>query len=168
MKRKNILGKKHRTHLRDMLFQGNELAVTQGGRSAPKVQFWITFFTRWWGVKMTSARAAHGDEWGQCLGDVCIKHSHKWGSKCSRQQALEEAAKKRYQTLRKLTQMEHKMPLRETSEVRMKPCPAETGYTKLQMDDRNISRRMQLPSAKFCKTCFPRHFSSAVSTNFRA
>lgn len=151
-----------------MWFQGNELAVTQGGRSARKVHFWITSFTRWRGVKMTSARAPHGDEWGQCLGDVCIKHSHKWGWKCSRQQALEEAAKKRYQMLRKLTQTEHKMPLRETTEVQMKPCPAKTCYTKLQMDDRNISRRMQLPSAKFCKTCFPRHFSSAVSTNCRA
>lgn len=39
-----------------MLFQGNELAVTQGGRSAPKVHFWSTFFTRWRGVKMTSAK----------------------------------------------------------------------------------------------------------------
>lgn len=39
-----------------MLFQGNELAVTQGGISAPKVHFWSTFFTRWRGVKMTSAK----------------------------------------------------------------------------------------------------------------
>lgn len=98
--------------------------------------------------------------WG-CLHQACtqvrikmLKAASTWGS-----------SQKRYQMLRKLTQMEHKTPLRETSEVQMKPCPAETGYTKLQMDDRNTSRRMQLPRAKFCKRCFPRHFSSAVSTN---
>lgn len=55
------------------------------------------------------------------LGKPNIKYSHKWGWKCSRQQALEEAAKKRYQTFRKLTQMEHKMPLRDTSEVQLNP-----------------------------------------------
>lgn len=145
---------------------------------------WICCNTRWercsWGAFLNQilhtltgsgndpARAAHGDGRGQNLGDGCSKHSHHRAGKCSRQKALEGAAKKRYQTLRKLTQMEHKMPLRETSEVQMKPCPAKTCYTKLQMDDRNMSRRMQLPSAKSCRTCFPRHFSSAVSTNCRA
>lgn len=53
-----------------------------------------------------------------------------------------------------MTQMEHKMPLRETSEVQMKPCPAKTRHTKLQMDDRNISRRMQLPHANSAKHAF--------------
>lgn len=57
------------------------------------------------------------------LGMSSIKYSHKWGWKCARQRALEETAKKRYQMFRKLTQMEHKMPLRDTTEVQMKPCP---------------------------------------------
>lgn len=164
MKREKILKKKPEHTSGICYFK----EITQDGRSAGKVHFWITSFTRWQGVKMTSARAPRGDEWGQCLGDglhqaftqvrmKMLKAASTWGS-----------SQKRYQTLRRLTQMEHKMPLRETTEVQMKPCPAKTHYTKLQMDDRNISRRIQLPSAKSCKTCFPRQFSSAVSTNCRA
>lgn len=99
-----------------MLFQGNELAVTQGGRSAHKVYFWITYSShadRVWKWPLEELHMVMNE--ADALGMSSIKYSHKWGWKCSRQQALEEAAKKRSQTFRRSTQMEHKMPLRDTS-----------------------------------------------------
>lgn len=142
-----------------MLFQGSELAITQGGRSAHKVYFWITYSShadRVWKRPLKLLYMVMNE--ANALGMSSIKYSHKWGWKCSRQQALEKAARKRYQTFRKLTQMEHKMPLRDTTEVQMKPCPAKTHYTKLQMDDRNISRGCSYLLPNFAKHAFKGSF----------
>jgi len=54
--------------------------------------------------------------------------------------------------------MEHKMPLRDTTEVQLKPCPAKTGYRQLQMDDSNISGGLQLPTANFAEHAFTGSF----------
>lgn len=70
---------------------------------------------------------------------------------------------KKVSDVQKIGSDETKTPLRDTVEVQMKPCPAKMCHTQLQMDARNSSRRMQLPTARFCKTCFPWQFSSLSS-----
>lgn len=150
--------KQSRIYLRDMLFQGNELAVTHGGRSAQKVSFWITYSShtnRVWKWPLKELHMVMSE--ANALGVSSIKYSQKWGGKRSRQAHEVPDAQQ-------IDSDEHQMPLRDASEVQMKPCLAKTHCTKLQMDDRT--------SAEGCRYLLPgftaqRQLSSAGS-NHRA
>lgn len=115
--------------------------------------------SHWQGVKTTSKKDLHMVmNNANALGTASIKHPCKWGWKWSRQQALEEAAKKRYQTFRKLAQMEHKMPLRDVIEVQMKPCPADLLY--------KATDGWHEPSAEGCSYLLPGFAKRAFKGSF--
>lgn len=124
-----------------MLFQGNELAITQGGRSAQKVSFWIADSSHTDGVWKWPLKELHMvmNE-ANALGMPSIKYSQPWGGKRSRQA-------REVPDVQQIVSDDHHTPLRDTSEVQMNPCPAKPRCTELQMDERT--------SAEGCRYLLP-------------